>query len=119
MTLQLSDPVLGFGEGSGLGQIVDDKGGLRVAVVHGREGGKALLAGRVPYLEFDGAGGQLTFLGEKGGCLRYQRQRVRVCQADEIGRPNDRQREAWKEARLIRTSDGGLLVVLKIIVHKS
>ena len=41
---------------------------MRVAVVHGCEGGEAFLAGGVPDFEFDGAGGEGAFLGQECGC---------------------------------------------------
>ena len=47
--------------------VVDDERALRVAVVHGRQAGEALLARGVPDLEFDGAVGQVTFLRLEGG----------------------------------------------------
>ena len=40
---------------------------MRVAVVHWGEAGEALLACRVPDLEFDCSVGELAFLGEEGG----------------------------------------------------
>ena len=63
LALELGDPVFGFDEGGGFGEVVDDEGGLGVAVVHGCEGGEALLAGGVPDFEFDGAGWEGGFLG--------------------------------------------------------
>ena len=61
--------MLGFDEGGGFREVVDDEGGLRVAVVHGCQGGEAFLPGGVPDFEFDGAGWEGAFLGEEGGCL--------------------------------------------------
>ena len=58
----------GFDEGGRFCEVVDDEGGLCVAVVHGGEGGEAFLAGGVPDFEFDGSGGEGAFLGEEGGC---------------------------------------------------
>src|SRR5690606_12844899 len=71
LALELGDPVLGLYEGGGLREVVDDEGGLRVAVVHGGQGGEALLAGGVPYLELDCAGREVTFLCEESGCRVY------------------------------------------------
>jgi hypothetical protein len=67
--------VLGLLQRGGFGDVVDDEGGLRIAVVHGREAGEALLPGGIPNLEFDGAGREGAFLGEEGGC-RCRRGRV-------------------------------------------
>ena len=47
--------------------VVDDEGALRIAVVHGRQTGEALLTRGVPDLEFDGAVGQVAFLRQEGG----------------------------------------------------
>ena len=62
LALELRDPVFGFDERGGFGEVVDDEGGLGVAVVHGCEGGEALLARGVPDFEFDGAGWEGGFL---------------------------------------------------------
>jgi hypothetical protein len=48
--------MLGFCEGRGLCDVVDDEGGLGVAVVHGRERGEAFLACGIPDLKLDGSG---------------------------------------------------------------
>lgn len=40
----------------GLRYVIDDDGAVGVAVIHGCKGFVAFLAGRVPYLEFDGGG---------------------------------------------------------------
>ncbi len=55
--------MLCFYEGGRFCEIVDDEGGLGVAVVHGRKGGEAFLACGIPYLEFDGAVWEVGFLG--------------------------------------------------------
>lgn len=57
----------GLGERGLFREVVDDEGGLRVAVVHWCERGEALLACRVPDLELDGARGEREFLGQEGG----------------------------------------------------
>lgn len=67
LPLQLGHPVFRFHEAARLRDVVDDQRGLGIAVVHGRQAGEALLARRVPDFEFDGAGGELAFLGEEGG----------------------------------------------------
>lgn len=67
LALKLGNPVLGLDEGGGLGEIVNDEGGLGVAVVHGGERGKALLASSVPYLELDRPRGKVALLCEEGG----------------------------------------------------
>lgn len=55
-----------FDQAGGLGEVVGDEGGLGVAVVHGREGGEAFLAGCVPDFELDCAGGEVAFLSQEG-----------------------------------------------------
>jgi hypothetical protein len=62
--------VLGFCERGGLGNVVDDEGGLSVAVVHGRERGKTFLARRIPDLKLDGPRGEIAFLCEECSCRR-------------------------------------------------
>lgn len=59
--------MLGFRQGRGLRQVVDDERRLRVAVVHRRQGREPFLAGRVPDLELDRSCGEIAFLGEEGG----------------------------------------------------
>jgi hypothetical protein len=56
-----------FDETGGLGDVVDDQRGLRVPVVHGGQGGEALLAGGIPDLEFNRSVGQVAFLGQECG----------------------------------------------------
>jgi hypothetical protein len=63
LPLQLGDPVLGLDQAAGFGDVVDDQRALRVAVVHGRQAGEALLPRRVPDFEFDRAGREGAFLG--------------------------------------------------------
>jgi hypothetical protein len=67
LPLQLGDPVLGLDQAAGFGDVVDDERALRIAVVHGRQAGEALLARRVPDFEFDRAVGQVAFLRQEGG----------------------------------------------------
>jgi len=67
LPLQLRHPVLRFDEAGRFRHVVDHQRGLGVAVVHGRQRRKALLACRVPDLEFDGAGREVAFLGQEGG----------------------------------------------------
>jgi hypothetical protein len=67
LPLQLGDPVLGLDQAAGFGDVVDDERALRIAVVHGRQAGEALLARGIPDFEFDRAVGQVAFLGEEGG----------------------------------------------------
>lgn len=55
-----------FHKTSRLCDIVDDEGGLSVAVVHGRKRGETLLAGGIPDLELDGPVREVAFLGEEG-----------------------------------------------------
>ena len=59
--------MLGLDQAAGFGDVVDDERALRIAVVHGRQAGEALLARGVPDLEFDGAVGQVAFLRQEGG----------------------------------------------------
>jgi hypothetical protein len=67
LSLQLGDPVLRLDQTAGLCDVVDDERALRIAVVHGRQAGEALLARGVPDFEFDGAVGQVAFLCQEGG----------------------------------------------------
>jgi hypothetical protein len=67
LPLQLGDPVLGLDQAAGFGDVVDDERALRVAVVHGRQAGEALLARGIPDFEFDRAVGQVAFLRQEGG----------------------------------------------------
>lgn len=60
--------MLRLGERGRLSDVVDHQRGLGVAVVHWREAGEPLLARRVPDLELDGAGREVAFLGQEGGC---------------------------------------------------
>ena len=53
----------GLHERGRFGEIVYDKGGLGVPVVHRGERGEALLSSGVPYLEFYGAVREVGFLG--------------------------------------------------------
>jgi hypothetical protein len=59
--------VLGLDQTAGFGDVVDDERALRIAVVHGRQAGEALLARGVPDFEFDRAVGEVAFLGQEGG----------------------------------------------------
>ena len=68
--MEFGDPVFRFYEGGGFGEIVDYEGGLRVAVVHGCEGGETFLARGVPYFELNGSVGEMGFLSEEGGYRR-------------------------------------------------
>ena len=48
------------------GNVVDNHGGLRSSVVHGREGMVSFLSGRVPNLQLYGVALHLHGLREKG-----------------------------------------------------
>ena len=65
LSLQLGDPVAGLDQRTGLGEIVDDEGGLGVAVVHWSQRGEALLARRVPDFKLDLPRRESDFLGQK------------------------------------------------------
>ncbi len=67
LALKFGYPVLGFDEGGGFCEVIDYEGGLGVAVVHWREGGKSFLAGCVPDFEFDDSIWEGDLLGEEGG----------------------------------------------------
>lgn len=65
LPLQLRDPVLRLRKTALLGEIIHDQRSLRITVVHWRQTRKALLASRIPYLEFDRPRGQGEFLGQE------------------------------------------------------
>ena len=62
--------MLRFDEGRGFCEVIDDKGGLCVAIIHGCERRKTLLACSVPYFELDSTIGELTLLSEECRCKR-------------------------------------------------
>ena len=66
LALELGNPVFGFCEGGGLRKVVDDKSRLGIAVIHGCEGGEALLARCVPYFKLDRPIREVAFLGQEG-----------------------------------------------------
>lgn len=63
LSLKLGNPVLGLDERSGFRKVVNNKGGLGVAVVHGRQRGEALLACCIPNLELDRPRRKVALLG--------------------------------------------------------
>lgn len=88
LSLQLSNPVLSLDQTAGLGDVVDDERALRVAVVHGRQAGEALLARGIPDLELDRAVGEVAFLRQEGGADRglFVRLEGVVDEAEDEGR---------------------------------
>ena len=99
-----------FYEGGGFGEVVDHKGRLRVAVVHGCEGGETFLARGVPYFKFDSSVREMGLLSEEGGCERKG--------------ISDMLRElvdsGWRSLREgFLTADSGLFVFLEIIVYEA
>lgn len=107
--MQFRDPVLGFCEGRGLRDVVDDEGGLGVAIVHGGEGGEAFLACGVPDFEFDGPRWQVALLREESGCFA-----VRMGKA--VG---SHTRGVRAGSVHLRTAYRGLLVLLEVIVDEA
>jgi hypothetical protein len=111
LTVQLGDPVLGFCERGGLGDIVDDECGLGIAIVHGCERGKTFLACRIPDLKLDGPRGEIAFLCEESSCSRKSGQlseTARTC----------RKRETWSH-QVVLTAYCGLFVFLEVVVDEA
>lgn len=112
--------MLGFHEGGRFREVVDHKGRLSVAVVHGREGGEALLAGGVPDFELDGAIWKGGFLREKGRWWWGQCESGFLIHGDRIcGIAGGSDEAVGARERERHTTNGGLLVLLKIIIDEA